>query len=300
MSRSLRVRADLVPQVELAVKRNGFPRKKDLAEALEMAESTVRNFRKGKPVDHAIFVEICQKLNLEWRDFADLGEITEPHRESEEAVIARYSDSEAEKTISAPPGLAESEEAIAQPLRQSREAVDPSAIALGSERGVDYSRLRDLLAAGKWRDADRETGTIMLKAASKVRQGWLRSDDIKNFPCTDLQIIDSLWRKHSKGRFGFSIQKRIWLNIGGTNDANLQTFHAFADSVGWRLEGFWVARVKHTIDAPEGHLPDLDFGVSPHYVEKFRAAGGFGHDGAWNARRTILSALASKLADCNI
>ena len=122
MSRSLRVRADLVPQVELAVKRNGFPRKKDLAEALEMAESTVRNFRKGKPVDHAIFVEICQKLNLEWRDFADLGEITEPHRESEEAVIARYSDSEAEKTISAPPGLAESEEAIAKPQREPVES----------------------------------------------------------------------------------------------------------------------------------------------------------------------------------
>jgi hypothetical protein len=194
----------------------------------------------------------------------------------------------------------EQEEAIALPHLESTEAIDASAKDLSSERRVDYSRLRDLLAAGKWRDADRETGTVMLKTADKVRQGWLRSYDIKNFPCTDLQIIDSLWRKHSNGRFGFSMQKRIWLNIGGTNDADLQTFHAFADSVGWRLEGFWVARVKHTIDAPEGHLPDLDFGVSPHYVEKFRAAGGFGHDGAWNARRTILSDLASKLADCNI
>jgi hypothetical protein len=183
---------------------------------------------------------------------------------------------------------------------QSEAAVNASAKELTAERRVDYSRLRDLLAAGKWRDADRETGTVMLKAASKVRQGWLRSDDIKKFPCTDLQIIDSLWGKYSHGRFGFSIQKRILLDIGGTNDADLQTFHAFADSVGWRVEGVWVARVKHTIDAPEGHLPDLDFGISPHYVEGFRAARGLGHDGAWNARRTILSALVSKLADCNI
>jgi len=36
--------------------------------------------------------------------------------------IARYSDSEAEKTISAPPGLAESEEAIAKPQREPVES----------------------------------------------------------------------------------------------------------------------------------------------------------------------------------
>ena len=106
MSRSLRVRADLVPRVELAVRRNGFLRKKDLAEALGMAESTVRKFRRGKPVDYAIFVEICQKLNLEWQDFADFGEITELNRESEEAV---------------------SEEAIAKPQRES-EQPDASSI----------------------------------------------------------------------------------------------------------------------------------------------------------------------------
>ena len=300
MSRSLRVRTDLVPRVELAVRRNGFLRKKDLAEALEMAESTVRKFRRGKPVDYAIFVEICQKLNLEWRDFADFGEITELHRESDEAVIARYSTLGIEQTTPDTLDLAEREEALGKPLRESGEAVEPSASDLISERGVDYSRLRDLLAAGKWRDADRETGSVMLKAASKVRKGWLRSYDIKKFPCTDLQIIDSLWRNYSNERFGFTIQKRILLNMGSTNDADLQTFHALADSVGWRVKGFWVARVKHTIDAPEGHLPDLDFGISPHYVEEFRAAGGFGHDGAWNARRTILSALVSKLADCNI
>lgn len=112
MSRSLRVRADLVSQVELAVKRNGFIRKKDLAEAVEMAESTVRKFRKGQPVDHANFVEICQKLGLEWRYFADLGEITELNRESEEAVIARYSTSEIEQTTPDTLDLAEREEVI--------------------------------------------------------------------------------------------------------------------------------------------------------------------------------------------
>lgn len=101
---------------------NGFLRKKDLAEALQMAESTVRKFRTGKPVDHAIFVEICQKLNLEWRNFADLGEITEPHRESEEVVIARYSTLKTEKTTPDTLDLAEGEEVIGKPNMQIEES----------------------------------------------------------------------------------------------------------------------------------------------------------------------------------
>jgi hypothetical protein len=35
--------------------------------------------------------------------------------------------------------------------------------SLASERGVDYSRLRDLLKVGNWRDADTETWHRMLK-----------------------------------------------------------------------------------------------------------------------------------------
>jgi uncharacterized protein YjbI with pentapeptide repeats/DNA-binding Xre family transcriptional regulator len=122
MSRSLRVRADLVPQIELAVKRNGFLRKKDLAEDLKMAESTVRKFRKGKPVDNAIFVEICQKLHLEWQEFAELGEITELHRESEEAVIAQYSTSATEKTTPDTLDLVERKEVITKPHIQIEES----------------------------------------------------------------------------------------------------------------------------------------------------------------------------------
>jgi hypothetical protein len=270
MSRSLRVDPKYIQKVNLALKRNGYPSQRKFAEDIVPSLSTVKNFLKGKPVDYENFREICERLGLDWQAVTYIDVDVEPNEE------------------------------VAKLPRESTEVIDASASALSAERRVDYSRLRDLLAAGKWRDADRETGTVMLKAASKVRQGWLRSDDIKKFPCTDLQIIDSLWGKYSHGRFGFSIQKRILLDIGGTNDADLQTFHAFADSVGWRVEGVWVARVKHTIDAPEGHLPDLDFGISPHYVEGFRAARGLGHDGAWNARRTILSALVSKLADCNI
>ncbi len=86
--RSIRVRPELVQRVKLSVKGNGFFRQKDLVEAVGLADSTVRNFLGGKPVDYATFVEICQKLNLEWKDFADLPEGTKFDQELEAAVTA--------------------------------------------------------------------------------------------------------------------------------------------------------------------------------------------------------------------
>lgn len=122
MSRSIRVCPDLVQRVKLAVKHNGFLRQQDLVEEVGLASSTVRKFLNGRPVDYATFVELCKKLSLEWRDFADLGEITELHRESEEAVIAQYSTSETEKNTPDDLDLAESEEAIAKPNIQIEES----------------------------------------------------------------------------------------------------------------------------------------------------------------------------------
>jgi uncharacterized protein YjbI with pentapeptide repeats/DNA-binding Xre family transcriptional regulator len=122
MSRSIRVRPDLIPRVKLAVQHNGFLRQQDLVEEVGLASSTVRNFLNGKHVDYATFVGICQKLSLEWRDFADSGEITELNRESEEAVIARYSTSEIEQTTTDTLDLAEREEGITKPHIQIEES----------------------------------------------------------------------------------------------------------------------------------------------------------------------------------
>uniref|UniRef100_A0A0C1NM16 GUN4-like domain-containing protein n=1 Tax=Tolypothrix bouteillei VB521301 TaxID=1479485 RepID=A0A0C1NM16_9CYAN len=67
----------------------------------------------------------------------------------------------------------------------------------------------------------------MLKAALREKQGWLNDESIKNFPCTDLRTIDQLWVKYTNGRFGFSVQKRIWFSVG-------KDYGKFAVSVGWR------------------------------------------------------------------
>jgi transcriptional regulator with XRE-family HTH domain len=71
MARSLKVSPQYIEQVKLAVKRNGFPRQRDLAEALQLSLATVNNFLNGRAVDYLNFYEISQKLGLDWREIAD-------------------------------------------------------------------------------------------------------------------------------------------------------------------------------------------------------------------------------------
>lgn len=144
------------------------------------------------------------------------------------------------------------------------EAVVPD--DLSSERGVDYTRLRDLLAAGQWKEADRETQAVMLEAAGQDEEDSLKleEEDIKNFPCTDLRTIDHLWVKYSQGRFGFSIQQRIWQRSQSMEETEQATFRRFSLLVGWLAWlGSWVPyeRLLFNLEAPEGHLPLLHKGV---------------------------------------
>jgi len=118
-----------------------------------------------------------------------------------------------------------------------------------------YHKLRDLLAAGEWKEADQETALVMLQVAGREKERWFREEDIENFPCEDLRSIDKLWVKYSNGRFGFSVQKCIWLEEGGKVD--YETECRLDDRVGWRVEGKWQSYSNLTfgLAAPTGHLP---------------------------------------------
>ena len=113
-------------------------------------------------------------------------------------------------------------------------------VPLVSAVGVSYSRLRDLLVAKKWREADEETDKRMLEVAGRESEGWLRDSDIENFPCQDLATIDKLWVKYSSGKFGFSVQKQIYQSLGGTDKWDAKVWTAFGDQVGWRKRGRWL------------------------------------------------------------
>ncbi|MEA5624143.1 GUN4 domain-containing protein [Nostoc sp. UHCC 0251] len=126
---------------------------------------------------------------------------------------------------------------------------------LPSEKGVDYTRLRDLLKAGQWKEADQETLAVMLKASDRESEGWLSSECIDKFPCTDLRTIDQLWKKYSNGHFRFSVQKQIWESVG-------KDYEKFGDRVGWRKGMFfnkeWLKYSDLTFrpeNSPQGHLP---------------------------------------------
>jgi serine/threonine protein kinase len=152
---------------------------------------------------------------------------------------------------------------------------NPGEVELKSAVGMDYRKLRDYLAQGKWKEADEETKRVMLAVAKREKEGWLNEGSIDNFPCEDLRTIDQLWVKYSDGKFGFSVQKRIYQSLGGTREYNREIWEKFGDKVGWkkgesrgiweklgdkigwREGGSWLYYEDITFDkkAPEGHLP---------------------------------------------
>ena len=99
--------------------------------------------------------------------------------------IAQYSDSEAEKTISVPPGLAETEEAIAKPYQESVES-DAGSIEdrifkatdqLNPERPV-FSRISGIQALGEIaKDSPRYHWQIMEVLAAFVRTNAPRKEE---------------------------------------------------------------------------------------------------------------------------
>jgi hypothetical protein len=115
---------------------------------------------------------------------------------------------------------------------------------------IDYSRLENLLAEKKWKDADKETTTIMLKISRREKEGFLESDkDIKYFRCQDLDNIDRLWMKSSNGRFGFSVQNGIYVM-----SENPENFYV---RVGWFMEGkpMNYDNLTFSQNALRGHFP---------------------------------------------
>ncbi|WP_371416787.1 GUN4 domain-containing protein [Dolichospermum sp. UHCC 0259] len=72
-----------------------------------------------------------------------------------------------------------------------------------------------------------------------------------------MNSYDQLWVKYSDGKFGFSVQKRIYQGLGGIREHNWEIWDKFEDKVGWRKRDKSLNYKDITFDkkAPEGHLP---------------------------------------------
>jgi serine/threonine protein kinase len=182
----------------------------------------------------------------------------------------------------------------------------PSSDDLSSDSGIDYTRLRDLLREGRWKEADYETRAVMLKAAGREKDIWLSDESIENFRCADLRTIDQLWVKYSNGRFGFSIQKQIYLEVGGIPDGKyyIEAWYKLVERLGWRVREKWIGErlgwrvrekwidyddVTYDTTAKRGHLPLPPFPI-------------LGDDKKSVVNWAILRyfSLASRLVKCNL
>jgi GUN4-like/NACHT domain len=121
-------------------------------------------------------------------------------------------------------------------------------------------RLQELLENSQWQEADQETYRLMITTVGKeVGQGF-EPEELLNFPCEELKIIDGLWVKHSQGHFGFSVQKNIYLSdqCGGIIDMQYDrnSLAKFCHEIGWSwLQGTILP--NYDLESPIGHLPFL-------------------------------------------
>jgi hypothetical protein len=107
---------------------------------------------------------------------------------------------------------------------------DRNLIELKSAVGIDYSMLRDLLSECRWNAAQNKTHDLI---GNLVGGGvyYLNPDSIAKISCTDLMTIDRLWVEYSWGRFGFSVQKEIWISIYGGYSCNAENYNVFRKQV---------------------------------------------------------------------
>lgn len=183
--------------------------------------------------------------------------------------------------------------------------------------GQDYTHLRDLLAEGKWREADEETGKIIFSVGnSRYGEHAITTATHETTPCKDLSTIDRLWLKYSNGRFGFSVQRRIILGIQG--DAlfillrlpserkgnyyeemkkEIELQNNFHKLIGWYIPGKdGSGGVKKyndltfSIHAPYGHLPTA-YWENGEYGESWKSK---------NVNSCILPHFLNRLSICGI
>lgn len=75
-SRSLNVSGEQLERVKKALKRQGFRSQQALVEefAGSPSKSTINNFFTGKDIDRQYFIDICEKLELDWQSVAEIAD----------------------------------------------------------------------------------------------------------------------------------------------------------------------------------------------------------------------------------
>jgi hypothetical protein len=126
-------------------------------------------------------------------------------------------------------------------------------VNLKSEKNIDYTELQNLLIQGKYQEADTLTRVKLCELAGEtaIKRKWVYFTEVEKFPATDLDIIDQLWYVYSEGKFGYRVQRKIWLSLG-------KNFEKLWVQINWKNGNKWTKYPQEFIwdlTAPIGHLP---------------------------------------------
>ncbi|MBE9139165.1 GUN4 N-terminal ARM-like repeat domain-containing protein [Nodosilinea sp. LEGE 07088] len=126
-------------------------------------------------------------------------------------------------------------------------------LEMPSDQGIDYGLLQDLLIKQEFEAADRLTLAKLCELAGPTaeKRKWVYFTEVEQFPVVDLQTIDRLWLAYSEGKFGFSVQRRIWLSLG-------QNWDKLWPRLAWKDDNIWTrypGGFVWDLSAPDGHLP---------------------------------------------
>ncbi|BAW96952.1 GUN4-like protein [[Synechococcus] sp. NIES-970] len=127
-------------------------------------------------------------------------------------------------------------------------------VELQSARNIDYQIIQDKLIEEEFLEADLLTIQKMCELAgeSAMKRKWLYFTEVERFPAEDLLTLDRLWQVYSGGKFGFSVQRKLWNSLD-------KDFNALWEKIAWR-DGRTFARYPKAFiwdleKAPLGHLP---------------------------------------------
>jgi hypothetical protein len=135
------------------------------------------------------------------------------------------------------------------------------------------ARLQERLKAKDWAAADLETRRLLAPESASlppVQPARVQPELIR--------AIDQAWQTASNGRFGLSVQVRLWQQALAAHPHDPEAaVHAFRDRVGWKLvapraevdfiSSDWLneSELTYSLQAAEGHLPWA--GVSDDVVQ---------------------------------
>lgn len=125
--------------------------------------------------------------------------------------------------------------------------------AAPSAMDQDHQPLQQALATEDFQEADRLTMASLRHMAgpAAVGRGYVFFSEVPPMATVDLDTIDRLWVAYSRGRYGFSVQRRLLKACSGR-------WEQLWPRLGWKQDGVWTRYPGqftwgHT--APEGHMP---------------------------------------------